>query len=560
MANAAKRSNSVSQPGKEFNHTSKSPHFVAMVKRFQDMRSNMELCDATLKVENVIFAAHRVVLAGNSPYLKNIFLAQNTEGRCQEVILPNDVESKTVKLMLDYFYSGKMSGEEGVCYKMMSLAYLFQVDEIIEMLQEFILEILHPSNCLKFQSLARNLKLTVLQSKIDRFVDWNFMVLLKEPAFLSLSGEHLVHVIRSENLRVKREETVYEAVYRWFKYDINGRESIAKSIFKEIRFHDMPSKYLTDKVIPVLCDKHDICVQQVREALEHIQTADENAHASTSYCSRKPEDILYVISNRTNLVERYDSVKCACAKSKELSAAGPVEHLGENRYVVAVGQDLYAVSNCRVAKFNVLELSWEDVGVGVDVHDSGVCAGKNCIFVAGGRRRGNGVRRLNIESFEWVDMPEMNSGRRSPGAAYLSGKLYVIGGHSPDGPLASVERFEAKQEKWVILKPMNFPRFLLGACAVQGLVYAVGGRNNEQSLDSVEVYDPRTKTWALLETKMMESRNDFGLAAKGSQIFCVGGRGVKSIECLDVQTKEWKTVGSTGENNFSISCVFYPPL
>lgn len=142
----------------------------------------------------------------------------------------------------------------------------------------------------------------------------------------------------------------------------------------------------------------------------------------------------------------------------------------------------------------------------------------------------------------------------------MSGKLYVIGGHSPDGPLASTERFGTKQEKWVTLKPMNSPRFLLGTCAVDGLVYAVGGRNNEQSLDIVEVYDPKSKGWSLLAERMLESRNDFGLVARGNEIFCVGGRGVNSIECFNAEKKEWKIVGSTGENNFSISCVFYPPL
>ena len=143
---------------------------------------------------------------------------------------------------------------------------------------------------------------------------------------------------------------------------------------------------------------------------------------------------------------------------------------------------------------------------------------------------------------------------------YLSGKLYVIGGHSPDGPLASTERFDTKQEKWVTLKPMNSPRFQLGACAVDGLVYAMGGRNNERSLDTIEVYDPKAKAWTVVKEKMGESRNDFGLAVKNNEIFCVGGRGVGSIECFDIEMKKWKTVGSTGENNFSISCVFYPPL
>ena len=146
------------------------------------------------------------------------------------------------------------------------------------------------------------------------------------------------------------------------------------------------------------------------------------------------------------------------------------------------------------------------------------------------------------------------------GVAFLSGKLYVIGGHSPEGALASTERFDTKQEKWTALKPMNLPRFLLGACAVDGLVYAVGGRNNERSLDTVEVYDPKAKVWTIMEESMRECRNDFGLVSQNNQIYCIGGRGANSIECLDVESGQWRTVGSTGENNFSISCVFYPPL
>lgn len=59
----------------------------------------MELCDVALKVENVTFSAHRLVLAANSPYLKNIFLTENEETRCQEIILPNDVRCETVKFV-----------------------------------------------------------------------------------------------------------------------------------------------------------------------------------------------------------------------------------------------------------------------------------------------------------------------------------------------------------------------------------------------------------------------------------------------------------------------------
>ena len=103
------------------------------------------------------------------------------------------------------------------------LHHFLQIEAVVEELQEFILSNLHASNCLRFQSLAHKLKLRNFKTKIDRFVDWNFKSLVKEPDFLAMSAEHLIEVIRSENLRVKREETVYEAVYKWLRQDPSGR-------------------------------------------------------------------------------------------------------------------------------------------------------------------------------------------------------------------------------------------------------------------------------------------------------------------------------------------------
>ena len=127
MANA--KAISVSRPCKEINHASNSSHFVAIFKRFHDMKSNMELCDVALKAENVTFSAHRLVLAANSPYLKNIFLSENEEARCQEIILPKDVRCETVKLMLEYFYTGKLQVNSEDCEDMLAMACLLKVRE-----------------------------------------------------------------------------------------------------------------------------------------------------------------------------------------------------------------------------------------------------------------------------------------------------------------------------------------------------------------------------------------------------------------------------------------------
>ena len=124
---ASAKTNSSSQPCKEINHTPKSSHFDAIFKRFHEMKSNMELCDVSLKAANVTFSAHRLVLAGNSPYFRNLFLARNSETRDQEVVLPDNFRSETVRLMLEYFYTGKLRFNEEDCEELLSLACMLQV-------------------------------------------------------------------------------------------------------------------------------------------------------------------------------------------------------------------------------------------------------------------------------------------------------------------------------------------------------------------------------------------------------------------------------------------------
>lgn len=125
---ASSKQNSSFWPCKQINHNSNSSHFVAIFDRFHNMRSNMELCDVTLRVSNVTFSAHRLVLAGNSPYFRNIFLSKKaTDTDKQEVILPSNFRDDTVRSILDYFYSGNLTISQEDCEDFLSLASLLQV-------------------------------------------------------------------------------------------------------------------------------------------------------------------------------------------------------------------------------------------------------------------------------------------------------------------------------------------------------------------------------------------------------------------------------------------------
>lgn len=124
---ASSKQNSSFSPCKQINHNSNSSHFVAVFDCFHNMRSNMELCDVTLTVGNVSFSAHRLVLAGNSPYFRKSFISENADSRHQEVILPNNFRGDTLRSILDYFYTGKVSINHEDCEDFLSLASHLQV-------------------------------------------------------------------------------------------------------------------------------------------------------------------------------------------------------------------------------------------------------------------------------------------------------------------------------------------------------------------------------------------------------------------------------------------------
>ena len=124
---ASSKQNMSPRASKQIDHSSNPSHFSAIFDRFCNMRFNMELCDVILKVGNVTFAAHRLILAGNSLYLRNIFASENSGTHPQEIALPSNFREETVRLILDYFYSGNLAINTDDCEELLSLASLLQV-------------------------------------------------------------------------------------------------------------------------------------------------------------------------------------------------------------------------------------------------------------------------------------------------------------------------------------------------------------------------------------------------------------------------------------------------
>lgn len=196
----------------------------------------------------------------------------------------------------------------------------------------------------------------------------------------------------------------------------------------------------------------------------------------------------------------------------------------------------------------------------------------NSIFVLGGwndpqfTRALTEVERLDRIGGPWQLLPPLNTGRGHPAAAALGGRLYAIGGYSPQDALASVEAFNPGEDPaWSPVAGLPEPRGACAAAAAQDRIYVTGGDDDTgaPSLNSLVVYDPGTDQWQP-KAPMLTRRSNLKMVYLDPYIYAIGGVGtgpndpiLNTVERYDPRNNTWTTVASmnTGRINVGTAVV-----
>ena len=91
------------------------------------------------------------------------------------------------------------------------------------MCERFTIDNLRTKNCIDFLQLAVTLDLEQLKQKAMEYMEWNFLQVAKEEDFVKLTSSQITCLLGSNNLKVRREDRVYEAVWKWYKHDPEKR-------------------------------------------------------------------------------------------------------------------------------------------------------------------------------------------------------------------------------------------------------------------------------------------------------------------------------------------------
>jgi len=149
------------------------------------------------------------------------------------------------------------------------------------------------------------------------------------------------------------------------------------------------------------------------------------------------------------------------------------------------------------------------------------------IYAIGGSTGGATVEEYNPATDTWAKRADMPTAREGLSTSVVDGKIYAIGGACLGvggvSVFSTVEEYNPVADRWLEKASMPTTRAYLSTSVVNGKIYAIGGGSpNQIALSTVEEYDPATDTWTK-KTDMPTPRMQLYTSAMNGYIYAIGG-------------------------------------
>ena len=429
-------------------------HPKMLLESIACLRKTNELCDVVLNVGNSKIRAHKIILSASSPYFRAMFCSELAESKQTEVTI-KDIDENAMEILIDFCYTSKITVDEKSVQTVLPAACLLQLQEVQDYCSEFLRSQLDPSNCLGIRAFADTHSCGELLRIADKYMQNNFIDVAEQDEFLLLPVAQLLEIISSDELNIRNEEQVYQAVMHWISHDIPDRKPHLSLLLSHVRLPLLDTKFLVTRVGNEPLIKQDqSCRDLIDEAKDyHLLPQERSLIQSARTKPRKPfvtGEVLFAVGgwcsgDAISSVEMYDPQTC-----NEWRTVAP---MSKRRCGVGVGvlnQQIYAIGG----------------------HD--------------GQSYLNSVERFDPVANQWFSDVAPTTTRTSVGVAVLDEYLYAVGGQDGVSCLNIVEKYDLQANKWSRVAPMTSKRLGLALVVLGNYLYAIGGSDGQSPLNTVE--------------------------------------------------------------------------
>ena len=542
--------------------TDKQQFCVEMMKRLDIQRKNEQFCDVVLEVFNgedlARFNAHRIVLCAASPFFYSALNNDMKESK-EGLIRLQDTSKVAIEELLDYLYTGHVNVTQHNAFDLLKIADFLVIPSLKEVSSKFIIQTLSSSNCLMVYFLAVNYRCIELQEKARDFIYANFTRVVEHEDFLNLTVSEVEEWISSDEIRVRGEEDVFQAIVKWAEQNGDGEREKFFELFRHVRLIYLSRNYVFNEIFPhPLVSNDKACTAFVLDTVKDVSSGSEECFFAQAprNCLKTTEDCLVVSAGtKTLCYVPYENKWYQMADKAKSSFHSASAYHGKVYINNKPGAD-YAIE-----RFDPAVNSWAPLMSysGEMLHFSAaVVYFQGSLYVIGGQKRGavaNCVHKYNADTNLWQEVAPMNVSRFLLCAVADKDNIYAIGGKANNQILDVVERFDSKMNSWCRVASMLEKKLLPCVAILNTRVFLFGGYTSirpPQVSSSIDMYDPTSNMWTAIQG-ISAPRYFFGVTSFKGSVYVIGSQTQKSPDSLslriyDVEKNEWK------------HCVSVPPI
>ncbi|KAG7463998.1 hypothetical protein MATL_G00182600 [Megalops atlanticus] len=510
------------------------------------------------------FRCHKAALSARSSYFRVMFTADMRE-RSGDAVTLTGVEGEVLSALVDYVYTARVSITQANVQSLLEAADLLQFGAVKRACEEFLVRFLDVDNCLGMHSFAELHLCPALEREASRALRCRFEELARQEEFLEAGFEKLCSVLSAENLNVRGEEVLLEAVARWVAHDAPARADRIGDLLRCVRLE--PDEAYLAAALEV--QRH--CLPgSAKKVRALIARALKPGSREASAGSKRPTSSMYIIGgyywHPLSEVHVWDPVTDAWVSGKDMP-----DHTRESYSVALLGPNIYVTGGYRTDTIEALDAVWiynsdrDEWAEGRPMlsaryyHCSVALHG--CIYAIGGYRGGAPARETEFYDplkRKWFPVADMIQGVGNATACVLHDTIYVTGGHygyRGSCTYEKIQTYRADINEWSIATISPHPEYGLCSVSLNNKLYLVGGQTT-----IADCYDPERDEWRQLPA-MKERRMECGAVVMGGCIYVAGGYSyskgtyLQSIERYDPDRDAWEIVGNLPGPARSHGCV-----
>ncbi|CAL1614217.1 unnamed protein product [Knipowitschia caucasica] len=518
-----------------------------------DLRRRNVFCDAVLKVEDSEFPCHKLQLCHSSKYFRAMF--ESAASQNENFFRLKNISPRTMALILDWIYTQSTpSLSRHNVQEVLKAASTLMLEKLVQICYKFLEDHLLPENSIGMWHQSDVIVSESMKECAQRFILRHFEEVAASDEFLELSVQELLGFIENDTLDVRSETAVFEAIVRWTNHDLQNRKNDFSRLLEKVRFSEISNEYVKTNVLKT----------SLVGPLDYRNIVLSGLNTSP----RLPGAILLAIGgwsggDPTHVIEAFD-----LKANRWVNVTNHQESPRAYHGVVFLNGGVYCVGGFnRLKQLNTmrrLDLAtnrWHEMPPMYHRRSYvSVTVMHGCIYAIGGfdgALRLNTAEVFNPQTNQWSLIAQMNQRRSDANCATLDDKIYICGGFDGTQVFETAECYCANTKQWTFIAPMTSRRSGVSFVAYSGHIYAVGGFDGVERLRSVEAYNPRTNSWHEV-APMITTRSNFGLEVLNDRFYAVGGyNGVSttwSVETYDPLVDRWSEAQATSLFRSALSC------